>query len=283
MLTELELKQFALRIRAGILKQVGANGGGHIGGSLDLADLLAVLYGNYMRVKPENPDWEYRDYYISSKGHAGPALYAALALKGFMPYGRLSTLNQEGGSLPGHCDRMKVAGVDATTGSLGQGLSIACGLALGSKLKNSGQRVFCVTGDGESAEGQIWEAAQFAAHYKLQNLIVFLDWNKKQIDGTNDKVMGLGDMEMKYRSFGWNTYKTNGQDVAQINRTLQVCMEQAGSKPAMVLLDTVKGAGIRCIEEMEQNHCIGVPGQLFETCKKELEDQAEELGVALAW
>ncbi len=282
MLTELELKQFALRIRAGILKQTGANGGGHIGGSLDLAELLAVLYGNYMRVRPNEPDWECRDYYISSKGHAGPALYATLALKGFMPYERLNTLNQAGEDLPGHCDRLKVPGVDATTGSLGQGLSIACGLALGSRLKNSGQRVFCVTGDGESAEGQIWEAAQFAAHYRLQNLFVFLDWNKKQIDGTNDRVMEPGDMEMKYKSFGWNAYRVNGHNASEISRTLQLCMEQA-KKPSVIILDTVKGAGIRCVEEMENNHCIGVSRQLYEKCKKELEDQAEGLGVVLEW
>ncbi|UIJ39547.1 transketolase (plasmid) [Desulfobaculum bizertense] len=207
MTNKVDLEQFALKIRRGIVDAIAAKGGGHIGGSLDLAELLSVLYSNYMRVDPANPDWDERDFLICSKGHAGPALYATLALKGFFPYETLLTLNQEGSMLPGHCDRCKVPGVDATSGSLGQGLSIACGLALSSRLRSKNQRVFCVIGDGEAAEGQIWEAAQFASHFELDNLILFLDWNKMQIDGPNDKVMSLGDPVQKFQSFGWRACK----------------------------------------------------------------------------
>lgn len=279
--SELELKQFALKIRYGIINAINSNHGGHIGGSLDLADLLAVLYSDFMRVQPEQPDWSERDFYISSKGHAGPALYATLALKGFFPYDKLLTLNKEGTYLPGHCDRLKVEGVDATTGSLGQGLSIACGLALGAKIKGTDQRIFCVTGDGESAEGQIWEAAQFAAHHKLDNLIAFLDWNKMQIDGSNDEVLALGDPVKKYESFGWNAQLIKGNDVTAIQKAVQYALENKNGKPTMIVLDTIKGAGIHCVEEIKNNHCIGFPTEMYEKAKVELFAQAEELGVKL--
>lgn len=283
MSSELELKQDALRIRAAIVASIASKGGGHIGGSLDLAELLAVLYDEYMRVDPQKPLWNRRDYLICSKGHAGPALYAVLALKGFFPYERLKTLNQEGSLLPGHCDRTKVPGVDATSGSLGQGLSIANGLALAAKIKETDQRVFCITGDGESAEGQIWEAAQFAAHYKLDNLIAFLDWNKMQIDGSNDEVMTLGDAKRKYEAFGWNAYQINGADVSQIKKTIGDSLNKKNGKPTMIVLDTVKGNGVECVSSMANNHCIGFSQELYEMAEKELEQQAKELGVNIKW
>ena len=162
---ELTLKRNALSIRLNIVRAVSSNHGGHVGGSMDLAEAVSVIYTDFAKVDPQKPDWKDRDFVIFSKGHAGPVLYAALALKGFFPADRLDNLNNTNSLLPGHCDRTKVPGVDATTGSLGQGLSIACGVAEGAKLSSSQQKVFCITGDGESAEGQIWEAAQFAAHY----------------------------------------------------------------------------------------------------------------------
>lgn len=279
--SELELKRLALRIRAGIVEAIGAKGGGHIGGSLDLAELLAVLYGGYLRVRPEEPDWEGRDFLIFSKGHAGPALYSILAIKGFFPYERLSTLNKAGTLLPGHCDRLKVPGVDATTGSLGQGLSIACGAALGFKLAGTGRRVYCITGDGESAEGQIWEAAQYAAHCRLDNLIAFLDWNKMQIDGSNDEVMGLRDPVKKYEAFGWNTRLVDGSSVAAISAAVKRAVEEPDGRPSMIVLDTVKGAGVPCVAEMSNNHCIAFPKKLYEESMASLRKQAEELGVEL--
>ena len=174
---KLTLEQNALKIRYGIIRAIISNKGGHIGGSLDLADMLSVVYTDFMRLYPENPRDERRDFMIFSKGHAGPAYYSALAFRGVIPYDRLDNLNNPNSLLPGHCDRNKVPGVDASTGSLGQGLSIACGAALGAKILKSDKRVFCVIGDGESAEGQIWEAAQFAAHYSIGLILKYFHYN----------------------------------------------------------------------------------------------------------
>jgi len=275
---EKELTGFAWEIRYGITEAIAAKGGGHIGGSLDLAELFAVLYGRIMRVRPEEPDWEERDYLVCSKGHAGPCVYSALALKGFFPYERLLTLNASGTRLPGHCDREKVPGVDATTGSLGQGLSISCGLALGAKLRGIGQRVFCILGDGELDEGQNWEAAMFAAHHRLGNLTAILDWNKKQLDGTTDEVLSLGDVETKFASFGWETAKAGGRDIPGILHAL----EAAGTDwdtPSFIVLDTIKGAGIPCIKALPNHHCIGFPKELGEKALAELAEEGKRLGM----
>ena len=273
----LELERDALRIRLGIIQAITANHGGHIGGSPDLAEMLAVVYDDFMRVGPQNPEWDGRDMMIFSKGHAGPALYSTLAWKGYFPYERLNELNKPHSLLPGHCDRTKVPGVDATTGSLGQGLSIACGAALGMKIADQERRVFCVTGDGESAEGQIWEATQFAAHYKLDNLIAFLDWNKMQIDGSNDEVMSLGDPVAKYSAFGWNACKVDGADVLAIQSAVLQAVEHPNGRPSMIVLDTIKGQGAKCIMEMANNHCIGFPGTLSQQVMEELRKRGQEL------
>ncbi|PAV39192.1 hypothetical protein CJ260_05375 [Megasphaera sp. ASD88] len=276
---QLELEKTALKIRIGIIRAISANHGGHIGGSLDLADMMAVVYSDFMRVDPQNPRWEDRDFMIFSKGHAGPALYATLALQRFFPYERLENLNNSNSLLPGHCDRNKVPGVDATTGSLGQGLSIACGVALGAKVRNTDQRIFCVTGDGESAEGQIWEAVQCAAHFKLDNLIAFLDWNKMQIDGTNKKVMDLGDPVAKYQAFGWNSCLVKGTDVIGIQKAILHAIENPNQKPTMIVLDTIKGQGAKCIMDLANNHCIGFPDELKEKVVDELVIQGKKLDV----
>lgn len=267
-MTDIEsIRHFAWEIRNGILKAIGSKGGGHIGGTLDLAELLAVLYSGVMRIRPDQPDWEGRDFLICSKGHSGPALYSTLALRGFFPYEWLGTLNRGGTLLPGHCDR-HVPGIDATTGSLGQGLSISGGLALGFKLSNSDQRVFCIIGDGELDEGQNWEAAQFAAHMKLNNLTVFLDWNKMQIDGSNDEVMAHRDIAEKFRAFGWSVETVDGADIPDIISAIQRTAH--GEAPHLVILDTKKGAGIPCIEAIPNNHCIGMPKDLVEKAMAEL-------------
>lgn len=278
---EKELTKFAWEIRKGIIDSITAKGGGHIGGTLDMAELFAVLYGNIMRVRPDQPDWVGRDYLVCSKGHAGPCVYSTLALKGFFPYEELQTLNRNGTNLPGHCDREKVPGVDATTGSLGQGLSIACGLALGANLSGTDQRVFCVLGDGELDEGQNWEAALFAAHQRLGNLTAILDWNKKQIDGTNDEVLSLGDIGAKFTAFGWEVSNSKGRDIPDILRKI----ERAGKNrevPSLIILDTVKGAGVPCIESIPNNHCIGFPKELGAKALAELEEQAQELGLEVS-
>lgn len=274
-----QLEKNALTIRLGIIRAVAANHGGHIGGSLDLAEVLSVLYTDFMRIRPEDPRWADRDFLIMSKGHAGPALYSALAWKGFFPGERLENLNNPNSLLPGHCDRNKVPGVDATSGSLGQGLSIAAGVALAAKVSDREQRIFCITGDGESAEGQIWEAAQFAAHYKLDNLVAFLDWNKMQIDGTNDEVMALGDPVAKYSAFGWNAQVVKGNDVTAIQHAVAQAIENPNGRPTMIVLDTVKGQGAKCIMDMANNHCIGFPEQLHQQVMEELRQQGRELGM----
>lgn len=265
-----EIELFANDIRKSLVCAIGAKGGGHIGGSLSICDLVAVLYGGAIKYDSNNPTWEGRDFLVCSKGHSAPALYAALALKGFFPMDWLEELNKAGTHLPGHSDR-KVPGIDATTGSLGQGLSIACGIAHGLKVQGRNQCVFCITGDGENDEGQIWEAAAYAANYRLDNLIMFLDWNKKQIDGRNKDVMQLGDLAMKYRAFGWNSCVINGQDIEAIHQSIQKAVSEHNGNPTMILLDTVKGAGISCIEKIENNHCIGMPDDLVKECLKELE------------
>lgn len=270
-MNSLELKLFANDIRQTLIRALASKGGGHIGGTLSICDLMAVLYGDIMRYRPEEPEWEERDYLVCSKGHAAPAIYSALALKGFFPAEWLKDLNKGGTHLPGHSDRCKVPGIDATTGSLGQGLSIACGIAHGLKVQGKSQRVFCITGDGENDEGQIWEAVAYASNYHLDNLIMFLDWNKKQIDGLNEEVMQLGELTEKYRIFGWDSCMVNGQDIEELWKTIQTVLENQNNKPKMILLDTVKGAGISCVESIENNHCIGVPKDLAEKCLDELQ------------
>ncbi len=273
------LEQKALSIRLGIIRAITSNKGGHIGGSLDLAEMLAVIYTDFMRIDPKEPNLPTRDFMIFSKGHAGPALYSTLALNGFFTQDRLDNLNKPTSILPGHCDRTKVPGVDATTGSLGQGLSIACGVALGAKIADTDQRVFCVTGDGESAEGQIWEAAQFAAHHKLGNLIAFLDWNKMQIDGTVEEVLSLGDPVAKYKAFGWNACCVNGTDVLAIQNAVQNVLDNPNGKPSMIVLDTVKGQGASCIMEMKNNHCVAFPEDLQKQVMLELKEQGKKIGM----
>ena len=279
MSSQQELERVALQLRENMLEAFAANRGGHMGGSLDLAEMLAVVYTDFMRVDPENPDMEGRDFMIFSKGHAGPALYAALAYKGFFPRERLKDLNNPNSRLPGHCDRNKVPGVDATTGSLGQGLSLACGVALGAKIAERDQRVFCVIGDGEAAEGQIWEAAQFAVHHRLDSLVVFLDWNKKQIDGTNDEVMALGDVVGKFRAFGWNTALVPGANVMSIQWAVKEAVALRSGKPSLIVLDTVKGAGLKCIEELKNNHCIGFPDDLQARARAEMAENGKRFGM----
>lgn len=273
------LEQNALKIRMGIIRAISSNKGGHIGGSLDLADVLSVVYTDFMRINIKDPQWENRDFMIISKGHAGPALYSTLALKGIIDYDRLDNLNKPNSLLPGHCDRTKVPGVDATTGSLGQGLSIAAGVALGAKVKKSDQRVFCIIGDGESAEGQIWEAAQFAAHHKLNNLITFLDWNNMQIDGTVKEVMDIKDPVKKFEAFGWNSVLVEGDDVIAIQKAIINALNKNNDKPSMIVLKTIKGRGLKCIEQLPNNHCISFNDELKEKAMAELEQKAIELNM----
>ncbi len=249
----MNLKLFANEIRIATMEQFKARGFGHAGGSLSIAETLAVLYGEVMALKPNDKDWEGRDRFVLSKGHAGPALYATLALKGYFDREVLKTLNQPGTTLPSHPDRNKTPGVDMSTGSLGQGISQAVGLALGFKLKDKGNRVYCIIGDGESNEGQVWEAILFAGHRELDNLIVFVDDNGKQLDGYTDEICKMGDFAEKFRTFGWYAQTVDGHNVDEILAAVDKAKSIKG-KPSVIVLKTLKGKGVKSIEDIYLNH-----------------------------
>lgn len=248
-----KMKLFAKQIRIATLKQLNHLGFGHYGGSMSVVEVLAVLYGGVMKYDPNNPNWQGRDYFVLSKGHAGPTLYSTLALKGFFPTEELMTLNQNGTNLPSHPDRLKTKGVDATTGSLGQGVSIASGIALAHKLSNKDNRVFCIIGDGELNEGQCWEAFQFIAHHNLNNLVVFIDYNKKQLDGTLEEVINPLSFNDKLHAFGFDVKTIKGDDIATIYHTVSPCRNNK-DRPLVVILDSIKGQGVPYLENMVSNH-----------------------------
>ncbi len=267
------LRAFAVRIRMALLEAIHSIGSGHLGGALSIADALAVLYGREMEIHPEDPQWRDRDCLVVSKGHAGPAVYGTLALLGYFPYEELKTLNRNGTRLPSHCDRNKTPGVDATTGSLGQGTSQAAGLALGNRLKGRKNRVFLIVGDGELDEGQCWEAFSFAAAKKLSNLVVLIDWNKRQLDGYLDEVLPLGDIAAKMEAFGFDTVQVDGGDIVAVAAALERT-RQGGGKPYALVLDTIKGHGIAEAENTEMNHSMPVNDERYarwmETLQAEL-------------
>ncbi|MCL1917050.1 MAG: transketolase [Peptococcaceae bacterium] len=266
-----ELKKFATRIRIETMKEFKASGFGHIGGALSMVDLLSVLYSGIMKIDPQRPDWDGRDRLVISKGHAGPSLYATLALKGYFPLNWLVTLNKPHTRLPSHCDRTKTPGVDMTTGALGQGISTALGMALGFKLDGKDNRVYVVLGDGECDEGQIWEGALFSAHHQLDNLIVFVDNNGKQLDGYTDDVLKLGDLAAKFAEFGWAAQTVDGGDIEQIESAIETAKETKG-KPSCLVLKTIKGAGIKEFEEMQANHHIILSAEMADKALKDLND-----------
>ena len=270
------LLDLALQIRIGIVTAIGALGVGHLGGSLSVADLLAVLYGDVMKFDPKNPGWPERDKLVCSKGHAGPAVYAALAIKGFFPYELLKTLNQPGTTLPSHCDRNKTPGIDMTTGSLGQGTSQAVGLAIGDYLKGRNNSIYLITGDGEMNEGQVWEAAMLAVARKVDNLFWFVDENKKQLDGTTEEILPQGDFLAKAEAFGFDSQRVAGNDVEAIYEAIQKSKTVKG-KPHMIILDTIKGAGIKDVEQTVFNHSMPVSAQQAEKWIAELEDERTAL------
>ena len=242
-----ELQKLALEIRIGIVEEIQARGFGHIGGSLSLADALAVLYGAVMRYDSQNPKWPDRDKLVCSKGHAGPGVYATLAVKGFFPYEDLKTLNQPGTYLPSHCDKNKTPGVDMTTGSLGQGTSAAVGIALGDRLKGRDSRTYLLVGDGESDEGQVWEAAMFAAAKKLDNLCIVVDNNNLQIDGPIDEVCSPYPIDKKFESFHFHVINIDGNDFDEIKRAFDEARATKGM-PTAIIAHTVKGKGVSYME-----------------------------------
>jgi len=247
------LVQKANLIRQHVLRMTFAAGSGHPGGSLSSADVLAALYFNVMNHRPREPKWEDRDRFVLSKGHAAPAYYAALAESGYFPVEELITLRKLGSRLQGHPSRSKTPGVEMSTGSLGQGLSVANGIALSAKLDNKSYRVFCLCGDGEMQSGQVWEAAMLGAHYKLDNVTAFLDRNRLQIDGPTETVMSIEPIGKKWEAFGWNVIEIDGHDMRQI---LGACdrAKDAKGRPTMIVAHTVKGKNVSFMENSVQFH-----------------------------
>lgn len=271
-----ECKALAVRIRMAAIEAIHSIGSGHIGGALSIADALAVLYGGEMNIDPNDPHWPDRDKLVCSKGHAGPAIYGALAVKGYFPYEELKTLNRPGTRLPSHCDRNKTPGVDMTTGSLGQGASLACGMALGDKLKGRRSRTFLIVGDGEADEGQVWEACAFAAAKKLDDLVLLLDWNKRQLDGWTDDVFPMGDFAAKLAAFGFDTVTVNGNDVEALSAALERTRTGCG-KPFAIVMDTVKGFGVPEVAQTDMNHSLSVSDEQYEKWTAQLRAELAEL------
>lgn len=269
--TTKSMQIMSARIRIETIRQMMEIGFGHIGGSMSIADLLGVLYGGAMKFDPQNPHWGERDYFVCSKGHAGPAVYAALALNGFFPMDWLQTLNAPGTKLPSHCDRTKTPGIDMTAGSLGLGVSAAAGIALGARISGSNSYTYVVAGDGECQEGQIWEALMFAAHYKLDRLILFVDENKMQIDGTIAQVNDITNFTERFESFNWHVQKIDGHDCASIYRAIQEAKQLEG-KPSAIILDTIKGKGCSFTLKLSHNHHIPMRREACEAEIRSLEE-----------
>ncbi|MBO0445980.1 transketolase [Enterococcus ureilyticus] len=251
----MDTQKFADQIRYYTMRELDNLGFGHFGGSLSIVETLAVLYEKVLNVSPERKDDPDRDYLVLSKGHAGPALYATLFLKGYFDEAFLFSLNQNGTNLPSHPDRIKTPGVDMTTGSLGQGISAATGIAKGNQLLGKENYTFAIVGDGELNEGQCWEAFQFAAHQKLDHLIVLIDDNKKQLDGYTTDICDPFDFVEKMRAFGFSSWRVDGSDVDAIKAAI-VQAKQLKGKPTAIVLETVKGQGIPYFETLVDNHHV---------------------------
>ena len=273
---KLKLQRIANNIRIGVIEGVYNAACGHPGGSLSISDVMTYLYFEEMNIDPENPKWEDRDRFVLSKGHTAPALYATLAERGFFPKEELKTLRKTQSRLQGHPDMKGVPGVDMSTGSLGLGISAACGMALSAKVYNKNYRVYTVVGDGESEEGQVWEAAMFASHYKLDNLVCILDWNGLQIDGPITEVMNPTPHDEKFRAFGWNVISIDGHDFDQIELAFKKARETKG-KPTVIISKSVKGKGVSYMENACEWHGQAPKEDLYKVAIGDLEKIAEEL------
>ena len=273
---KLELKQTAAKVRMGAVEAVYSGKSGHPGGSLSVADILTYLYFAEMKVDPANPKWEDRDRLVLSKGHTAPALYATLAERGFFEKEELKTLRKTASRLQGHPDMKGVPGVDMSTGSLGLGISAACGMALSAKAYGADYRVYAVLGDGESEEGQVWEAAMFAAHYKLDNLVAVLDWNGLQIDGPITEVMNPTPHDEKFRAFGWHVISIDAHDFDAIEAAFAEARTVSG-KPTVIIARSTKGKGVSYMENSCEWHGQAPKEDLYKVAVADLEKIAAEL------
>jgi transketolase len=265
-----KLKLLSAKIRLNILKMLVKCTYGHLGGSMSVVEALSVLYGGQMRYDVKRPDWAERDYLVLSKGHAGPALYSALAAVGFIDEEELYTLNQNGTNLPSHPDRRRTRGVDATTGSLAQGTSVAAGIGYGFRLRGTPQCVYLVVGDGELNEGQCWEAFQFIAAHRLSNVVTLIDENKRQLDGYTKDILYPFDIASKMRAFGFNVLKAKGDDEGAISDAIDE-VKRAPASASCIVLDTIKGQGVRYFEEMRDNHSVKFKGPDHEAARVAIE------------
>ena len=264
------LNQKAQILRLHVVNMIGVDHVGHLGGSCSIADVVAALYFHIMRINPQQPKDPDRDRFLLSKGHAALIQYAALAEAGFFPMDELKTVKRLGSNLQGHPDMLKTPGIEANTGSLGQGLSVANGLALGMRLDQSPRRVYVVVGDGEQAEGQIWEAAMASAYYKLDNLTAILDRNRLQATGPVDERFKIGNLNEKWTAFGWNVLEIDGHDMAQILQAFAQA-ETVKGKPTLIIANTVKGKGVSFAENVVSFHNGAMTQAQFDTAVAELE------------
>lgn len=276
MIKDLEL--FAKEIRYYLLKELDHMGFGHYGGSLSIVEALAVIYGEFMDVDLKDPKKIDRNYFVLSKGHAGPALYSVLFLKGFFDEDLLYTLNQGGTKLPSHPNRILTPGVDYSTGSLAQGLSGSTGLAYGLKLLNSDNYVYSIVGDGEMNEGQVWESIQFINQQKLSNLVLFIDNNGKQLDGRTSDLNNQLSFSSKMEAFGLNSIEVDGSNIYEIKDAIHKAHDSK-DKPTVIILNTTKGQGVKYIEELESNHHLRPSVEDDKAIKKEIEKLKKELSI----
>ncbi|HJB25771.1 MAG TPA: transketolase [Firmicutes bacterium] len=273
---EKQLKITAAKVRLGILEGVYHAKSGHPGGSLSAADIITYLYFREMRVDPQRPQWEDRDRFVLSKGHGAPALYAALALKGFFPMEEMKKLRHVGAMLQGHPDMKGTPGVDMSTGSLGQGISAACGIALAGKLSKKDFRVYAMLGDGELEEGQVWEAAMFASHKKLDNLCVIVDYNDLQISGHLHEVCSPEPITDKFAAFGFHVISINGHDFSQIEHALLEAKSVTG-KPTAIIASTHKGQGVSFMQDNVGWHGVAPNSEQYHAAIKEIEQYLADL------
>jgi transketolase len=268
-----DLQEMSHKIRQTTFQAISHAGGGHYGGSLSISEILTVLYFKVMRVNSENPDDYERDRFILSKGHGGPALYTTLALRGYFPLSELDKLDKPLSKFPKHIDRLKLKGIEASTGPLGQGLSIASGMGISLKQQHRSNRVYILMGDGECDSGQLWEAAMTASKYKLDNLTAIVDRNNCQIDGTCDEIMPLEPLGDRFTAFGWEVFTVDGHDIDALEKALDAAV-RVKNKPSVIIANTIKGRGISFMENRFEWHS----GALS---KEQYEQAAKELGVTL--
>lgn len=271
-----ELEKKAITVRQEIVKMTSNAGSGHLGGSLSCVDILVVLYFHHLKHNPQNPSWSERDRFVLSKGHAAPAFYATLALSGYFPKEELSTFRKINSRLQGHPDNRKTPGVEVSTGSLGQGLPVAVGMALGLKLAGKNNHVYALVGDGELNEGEIWEAAMFANHYKVVNITALVDRNHGQNDGREEDVMSMEPLAAKWTAFGWNVFGIDGHNIKDLLDVLDKSMENR-KKPIVIIAETVKGKGISLVEGNNDYHAKCLPKELAAQTVAELEKRKEIL------